>query len=264
MAVTRSNGRDLHYGDTGGDGPAVVLAHGYFLDRSMFAAQESFLPPRWRVVTWDARGHGGTVDDGVPFTYWDSARDLLGLMDALGIESAVVGGVSQGGFTALRAALLAPERVSGLVLFDTEAGACDGDDKVGYTQLFAALRTHGPVDDLVRPLAAQLIGDHPPAVEWVRRWQGAEHLPLGTPVDCLLERDDIVDRLPEITCPALLVRGAQDVSLPAERMTVLAERLPGASGVHSVDGAAHSPPLTHPDEVNHLLSEWLSRTQDKD
>jgi 3-oxoadipate enol-lactonase len=59
MATLRSNGRDLHYSDTGGDGLAIILAHGFFLDRSMFAAQQAALD-HWRVITWDARGHGGT------------------------------------------------------------------------------------------------------------------------------------------------------------------------------------------------------------
>lgn len=258
MAVLHGNGRMIHYLDSGGDGAAVVLAHGYFLDKTMFRAQISELGPQWRVVAWDARGHGGTPDDGEPFTYWDLARDLLALMDGLGIEEAAVGGVSQGGFTAMRAALLEPDRISSLILMDTEAHACPAEEKAKYRQLFSALAAQGPTDALTGPLARQIVGDHPLAAGWARRWKDAEHLPLGAPVGCLLDRDDIVDRLPEIRCPALLVRGSQDASLPPERMDVLHDRLPAATPVHVVEGAWHSPPLTHPDQVNELLAEFLS------
>jgi pimeloyl-ACP methyl ester carboxylesterase len=258
MATLHSNGRDLHYTDTGGDGPAVILGHGYFLDGTMFDAQAAALAPHWRVLTVDARGHGGTPDDGEPFTYWDAARDVLGLMDALGIASAAVGGVSQGGFIALRAALLAPDRVTSLLLFDTEAEPVGEQARAGYLQLFDALRDHGPTDDLLYPLAHQIVGDHPAAATWIQKWREASQLPLGTPVGALLDRDDIVGRLPDITCPALLVRGELDASLPAERLTTLHQHLPHATKVHTVQGAWHSPPLTHPEAVTELLMQFLS------
>lgn len=147
MASVRANGRELSYEDTGGDGIPLVLGHGFFLDSTVFAPLAAGLGREWRVIGWDARGHGGTADDGQPFDYWDLARDLLGLLDALGLERAVAGGISQGGFIALRAALLAPERVEGLVLMDTEATPCDPDDRAGYERLFAALDQHGPADE---------------------------------------------------------------------------------------------------------------------
>src|SRR5690348_2127661 len=104
-----------------GEGPAVVLSHGLLLDQSMFDAQVAALAPEYRVITWDQRGHGGTPAPG-PFSYWDSARDVLALLDHLGIGRAVLGGMSQGGLLSLRAAMLAPERVRGLILIDSEAG----------------------------------------------------------------------------------------------------------------------------------------------
>jgi pimeloyl-ACP methyl ester carboxylesterase len=258
MAKLNSNGRMIEYSDTGGDGLPVILAHGYFLDGEMFSEQARALPPQFRVITWDARGHGGTADDGEPFTYWDSARDLLGLMDALGIDRAVCGGVSQGGFISLRAALLAPQRMAGLVLFDTEAQACSPDDQQGYRQLFSALAAAGPADELVIPLARQIIGDHPAAAWWIGKWRAAKQLPVGAPAECLITRDDIVARLAEITCPVLLARGSMDSSLPASRLDTLHEHLPAATPVHSIDGAWHSPPITHPEAVNPLLLGFLS------
>ncbi|GGK75731.1 2-succinyl-6-hydroxy-2,4-cyclohexadiene-1-carboxy late synthase [Sphaerisporangium melleum] len=257
MAIAYVNGRHLGYSDTGGDGHPVILGHGYFTDHSVFAAQAEALHPRWRVIAWDARGHGATADDGEPCTYWDQARDVLGLMDHLGLPRATVGGISQGGFIALRTALLAPERVSALILSDTEATPCDPADKAGYGQMFAALAEHGPIDDLLIPLSRQIIGDDPHADEWRERWKHVV-LPLGAAAGCLLERDDVSDRLAEITCPVLLMWGSEDRSLPRDRMDLLAERLPAATPVRVISGAAHTPALTHPAEVNRVLLEFLS------
>ena len=89
MSYADFNGQRLYYEDSGGDGPAVVLAHGFLMDHEMFAPQVAALAPEFRVVTWDERGFGATEFDGKPFTYWDSAGDCLGLLDHLGLDRPV-------------------------------------------------------------------------------------------------------------------------------------------------------------------------------
>jgi Alpha/beta hydrolase family len=101
MLVAAANGIQIGYTDSGGQGAVVVFSHGFLLDHTMFGRQVTALAPQYRVITWDQRGHGGTRATG-PFTYWDSAADLLGLLDQLGVERAVLGGMSQGGFVSLR------------------------------------------------------------------------------------------------------------------------------------------------------------------
>ena len=91
--------------------------------------------------------------DSQPFTYWDSARDLLGLMDHLGIERAVVGGMSQGGFLSLRATLLAPERVRALILLDTSATTEEPEKLEQYQQMADTWINVGPVDELAHAVA---------------------------------------------------------------------------------------------------------------
>ncbi len=122
MSYADVNGQRIYYEDSGGSGPPVILAHGFLMDHEMFAPQVAALAPEFRVITWDERGFGLTEFDGKPFTYWDSANDCLGLLTHLGIDEAVVGGMSQGGFLSMRAALTSPERVKALVLLDTQAG----------------------------------------------------------------------------------------------------------------------------------------------
>src|SRR5579862_4516775 len=109
MPVVAANGIEINYTDSGGDGPVVVFSHGFLMDLTMFDQQVTALAPEYRVITWDERGHGGTWATG-PFTYWDSAADVLALLDQLGVERAVLAGMSQGGFLSLRAALTATDR----------------------------------------------------------------------------------------------------------------------------------------------------------
>ena len=144
------NGISIAYSDSGGDGPAIVFSHGYLMDSAMFDPQVAALAPEYRVITWDERGFGGTRATG-SFSYWDSASDVLGLLDHLGIEQAVLGGMSQGGFISLRAAMLAPQRVRALVLIDSQAGQEDPAVAPGYEQLDQTWLEHGPepVQDIV-------------------------------------------------------------------------------------------------------------------
>lgn len=89
MAFAEVNGQRIRFDDSGGDGSPVILSHGFLMDREMFAPQVDALAPAFRVITWDERGFGETQFDGQPFTYWDSARDCLGLLDYLVVRLAI-------------------------------------------------------------------------------------------------------------------------------------------------------------------------------
>ena len=231
MAFAEINGQRIRFEDSGGDGPPVILSHGFLMDREMFAPQVDALAPEFRVITWDERGFGETEFDGEPFTYWDSARDCLGLLDHLGIERAVLGGMSQGGFLSMRAALLAPERVRALVLIDTQSGsrtpsACPPTARCSRPGCEA-----GPVDELTEAVANLIIGDPALNEVWIAKWRQLPRESLRAPGDCLFERDDITDRLGEISCPAIVFHGTADLSIEMERAEELCRGLPGCTGV---------------------------------
>jgi pimeloyl-ACP methyl ester carboxylesterase len=94
-------------------------------------------------VAWDERGHGQTGDATEPFTYWDSADDLAGLLASLGVERAVLAGMSQGGYLSLRAALAHPDLVRGLILIDTQAGVENPELMPYYRSLLERWLTQG-------------------------------------------------------------------------------------------------------------------------
>jgi pimeloyl-ACP methyl ester carboxylesterase len=262
MASASVDGVDIAYDDTGGDGPAVLLAHGFLMDRTMFDPQVAALAERYRVITWDERGFGDTTYDGEPFDYWDSARDGLGLLDHLGIDRAVVGGMSQGGFVSLRMALLAPERVRALILLDTQAGTEDPDVVPLYQGMIDQWVADGPSDDLAATTAAIILGQPELDEHWKARWRARPQETLRQPGATLLSRGDMSDRLGEISAPALVVHGTADAAIPMEKADQLAEGLSGCDGVVAIEGGTHAANLTHPDEVNGVILTFLAGLPD--
>jgi 3-oxoadipate enol-lactonase len=258
MPVAEVRGQRLHYEDTGGPGAPLVLSHGFLMDADMFEAQRRALSGRHRVVTWDQRGHGRTEWDGKPFTYWDSADDLAGLLDHLGIARAVVGGMSQGGFVSLRFALRYPERTAGLVLIDTQAGLEDPDKAMQYDLMHDVWVNSGPNDQLVGMVAAIIVGnERPESATWVAKWKALPPSDLTPIYRTLVDRDDLTDRLGEIQAPALVVHGTQDVAIDISRAEQLCAALPGCRGLVKVEGAGHASNVTHPEQVNRAIEDFL-------
>jgi pimeloyl-ACP methyl ester carboxylesterase len=257
MATASVNGQKIAYDDTGGEGPPVVLAHGFLMGRSMFESQVAALRDRYRVIIWDERGIGETVDDGDSFTYWELAADGLALLDHLGIDSAVVGGMSQGGFISLRMALAAPARVRALILLDTQAGLEDPEAVPLYRGMMEDWVANGVSDEIATVAADLIIGDPVLSEPWIQRWKDFPPERLLRPGETLLNRDDVTDRLGEITVPALVVHGTADASIPMARAEALAAGLTGSTGVVPIEGGTHAANMTHPDAVNAAIREFL-------
>jgi 3-oxoadipate enol-lactonase len=263
MPTAAIDGIQVNYADSGGHGPALVLSHGYLMDASMFDAQVAALAPEYRMITWDQRGHGGTPAPG-PFSYWDSARDVLGLLDHLGIDEAVLGGMSQGGFVSLRAALLAPQRVRGLVLIDSQAGTEAEASRPAYEQLQQTWLDQGPGP--VQEIVAAIILGPGQWDGWYAKWAGqyAEWAPdnlsqLTWPFRTLMDRDDITGRLGEVSSPALIVHGSDDAAIPVARAEQMRDGLAGPTTFTVIDGAPHASNVTHPAAVNAEIANFLRR-----
>ena len=261
MAVLDRPGARLAYQVTG-DGPAIVLVHGFGLDLRMWDAQAEHLSGRYQVVRYDCRGFGasGPFDPAVAYTH---AADLLALLDHLGIEQAVLAGLSFGGRVVLQAALAAPDRVRGLALLDavldgvpwdpeSEAaigravqlsrtrGMLAGREAWLAHPLFAAARTRPAVADRLAAMVSGYPGQH---------WIGHDpHEPDERP---------LIDALANLTMPALVLVGELDVPCFREMSAVLARRIPGAR-YQAVPGAGHMVNLEQPAAVHELLDAFLA------
>jgi 3-oxoadipate enol-lactonase len=258
MATASVNGITISYSDSGGDGPAVVLSHGYLMDSSMFDPQVAALAPEYRVIAWDERGFGGTRATG-SFSYWDSARDVLALLEHLGIERAVLAGMSQGGFLSLRAALLAPDRVRALVLIDSQAGLENPEAAPAYEQMEQIWLAQGPapVQDVVAGLILGEPGGLIDYAPWFDKWAGLDRAETEFAFRCLMDRDDITGRLGEISCPTLILHGTADAAIPMAKAEVVRDGLAGPATLVQIEGGSHASNLSHPDEANTAILAFL-------
>lgn len=259
MPFAHVNGQKLYYEDTGGDGPVIVFSHGLLMDSSMFAPQVQALRGQWRCITWDERGHGQTADPARcdPFTYYDSADDLVALLAHLGVQQAVLAGMSQGGYLSLRCALTHPAVVRALVLIDTQALQEDPQKMVGHEALVKAWLEGGLSDEIAAVVAHTILGDGwPEAPAWQAKWKQVTAPNLLQCFTTLGGRDDISERLGTIRVPSLVVHGALDHAIDLQRAQAMAEALPDARMV-VVPGGGHASNLTHPGPVNAALVDFL-------
>ena len=253
------NGVDVAYDDSG-EGPPLLLLHAGIADRTMWDDVTPMLAERFRVIAPDLRGYGKTPLPDGPFVY---AADVAGLLEGLGIERALVVGVSLGGHVALDLALAHPGLVDRLVLvgagidgweheaslvaaWDEEAAAFErGDlDEVSWinvrTWLDGPTRGEGDVPKALRRRVfemqrAALDHDNPAAEGgWLTPSRRA--------------------RLGDVTQPTLVLVGALDQRDFRRIARLLAEDIPGAE-LNELPGVAHLPPLERPEAfVRRLLA----------
>ncbi|MCY1214796.1 Arylesterase [compost metagenome] len=255
MPYANVNGQAIFFEDTGGRAPAVIFSHGFLLDHEMFAAQVEALGAQFRCVAFDQRGFGRTTTHGGPFTYWDSAQDLLDLMRHLEIARATLVGLSQGGFISMRAALMAPGQVNGLVLISTRAGLDTEEQNNNFRLLDKEWSQNGSAN--VQPMLSQLlIGDDRYAPAWAAKWAGMGKDRLTLPVNTLISRDDLTPRLGEISVPTLVIHGTGDIAIDVSHGRQLAAGIANAELVE-IPGAGHAPPMTHAAESNQALLRFL-------
>ena len=259
MPSARINGVDIYYEDTGGSGPALLFSHGFLMDTDMWAPQIQALRGRYRCIAWDQRGFGRTGPVDQPFSYWESARDALGLLKHLNVSTATFIGLSQGAFLSMRAALLEPARVKALVLISTRAGLDTAETIGNFKNLRQEWSANGSAN--VAPMLSEiLIGkERAEPQPWFAKWAKMSKAALADPIDALTDRDDLTPRLPELRCPALVVHGGADIAIDVAHGEALAKGLPNCLGFIRVAGAGHAPNLTHPDIVNPPLIEFLAR-----
>jgi 3-oxoadipate enol-lactonase len=236
----RSGGVSLA-GEQAGDGPAVVLLHGLTATRRYVVMGSRVLERSGhRVIAYDARGHGGSdpAADPMAYGYEILAGDLLELLDALGLERALIAGASMGAHTAVRFALAHPERVSALALitpaFDPGADG-EGSPATDWRALAEGLR-EGGVEGFVRAYDLDAVPERwRDTVETVLCQRLSAHRHLEAVADALdvvpySRPFEQISELAQITVPALVV-ASRDEADPGHPLAVgeaYAQAIPNA------------------------------------
>src|SRR5262249_20168984 len=127
------------YYEVHGSGPAVLLSHGYSATSAMWTAQVAPLSAAHTLIIWDMRGHGTSDSPASPAEYSEAltTADMAALLDAVGARSAVIGGLSLGGYMSLSFNVAYPQRVDALMLFDTGPGFRSDNGRAGWNKIAA-------------------------------------------------------------------------------------------------------------------------------
>ena len=257
MPHVTANGLNIFYEDTGGDGPTLIFSHGLLMNREMFVPQIERLRRTHRCISWDQRGFGQTGPVDRAFTYWTSAQDVLSLMSALNIRTAALIGLSQGGFLSMRAALLAPERISALVLLATRSGIDDPQTIDNFRALSAEWKNNGSVN-VQGMLEKVLLGPDVDPEPWVTNWRTMGRDDMSHPLDALIGRDDITSNLMSLTCPSIVIHGTADIAIDIEHGRQLARDLPACKRFLEIEGAGHAVNLARADRVTGAIGAFLA------
>jgi len=259
--VRLSTGATVGMTDSLGDGPLVVFSHGFLMNHTMFAPQVEALRDAYRVVTYDERAHGAAEPEG-QWSYWDMAGDVRAILDHLAVERAVLAGMSQGGFLSMRAALLEPERVRALILIDTQAGVEDPEVLPLFEAMTADWEANGPAQGTLDYAATAILGPGADEEAWKELWASRPNHYASPAAHPLLTREDITERLGEISCPTLVIHGEADASIPVEKAQELVDRIPNARPLVVIPGAGHAANLTHPEVANPAIRDFLASLTD--
>jgi 3-oxoadipate enol-lactonase len=249
----------LHHESAGAeDAPVLLLGCSLGTALAMWEPQVAPLAQRLRVIRYDHRGHGASPVPPVPYEIEDLGRDVLALMDRLGIERASLGGVSLGGMVAMWLGANAPERVERLVLCCTSAHMPPAS---AWADRAAAVREAGTtavVADAVveRWLTPEFAREHPDTQAWLRAMLLATD-PAGYAASCgAIERMDLRAALPAIAAPTLVVSADGDRAAPPEHQRALAAAIPSAR-LETISPAAHIGTVERAGEVCELILEHV-------
>lgn len=251
MATITRDGVKIYYEDHGSGG-AILLTHGYSATSKMWAGQIRPLSEKYRVITWDMRGHGQSDSPQQQRLYSEAhcIDDMAAILDACGVATAVIAGLSLGGYMSLAFNLKYPQRVIGLMLFDTGPGYKNDQARESWNDMARkraevidaeGLASLGNSDEV-------RISNHNSAAGMANAARG-----MLTQVD-----DRIIQSLPEITVPTLVLVGADDKQFLGAT-DYMAIKIPNASK-EILPHAGHAANINQPELFNSAVLNFIVGT----
>lgn len=240
----------LDYAVRGSAGPALLLVHGFPLDRRIWQDVTSRIPDSIRLILPDLRGHGKSALPPGPCTIDDYARDLIELMDRLEIPKFHVAGHSMGGYIVFALHRIAPERIAGAALVSSRALADSEDGRKTREATAKRAEKEGP-GFLAGMMPEKAVGLNPPprVLETLRNViRSAQAKGVAAASRAMAARPDATPQLPKIAVPTIVFAGRGDKIVPPEESEAMAKAIPGAKLVWC-ENSGHVPMLEEPDLV---------------
>lgn len=257
MSTAVLNGIKLYY-EVYGQGTPLVLMHGFAGTAESWKPQIPALSAKYRLILYDARGHWRSESPRSADLYSHDifADDLRALLDHLDAEAAIVGGLSMGGVIALTYYFKHPERVRALILADSGPGFRNPERRAEWTrsrETVAQLLEEGGMPAFAKSKYALLDYYTAPNIMLQHDPTGLAHVNRKVLV---IPDSQLIDRLPEIRVPTLVLVGADDTDFLGAG-EVMARKIPGA--VHVViPKAGHGANVDQPEAFNHAILDFLA------
>ena len=253
MPKLTRDGVELYY-EVHGSGPPVLLTHGYSASADMWAGQTAPFSEKYKLITWDMRGHGRTdyPEDLAAYSEAETVADMAAILDAVGARKAVIGGLSLGGYMSLAFHLAHPERTEALLIIDTGPGYKSDEPRQGWNATAIRRAENFEKNGL------------PPAGSGGAETRAAPHrnaIGLAKAARGMLTQHDarVISSLPDIAVPSLVLVGANDQPFLAAS-DYMAAKIPGAKKVVLPD-AGHAANIDQPAAFNAAVLGFLADLQ---
>jgi len=254
-------GNEVAYFDEGNREITVVFIHGFPFNKSMWEQQLVLLRDHYRVIAYDVRGHGNTSAHANEFSILQFTGDLLAFLDQLEIEKVIICGLSMGGYIALHAMESFPNKITGLILSDTQCSADTEEARGKRMKAIELIKNDGLehyASDSVKNLFAPFsLENQKDKVDFIK------NTILKTPPDnicktlmALANRKEKCSTLEKIKVPVLIMVGEEDKVTPLAAATKMHELIE-ESALHSIKNAGHLSNLENPEEFNTHLKNFL-------
>ena len=250
MAVLLRDGASIYY-TVRGEGPAVLLSHGFSFSHNMWDGQLEALSQHHKLICWDMRGHGQSDggDDPAGYSVEETVSDMAALLDHCGVDKAVIGGLSLGGYMSLAFQMTHRMRTRALMLFDTGPGFKKDEARDSWNATANARADKFESEGLaaLATLSSAARDANHASI------QGLAHAARGM----LAQKDaDIMFSLPDITAPTLVLVGSEDTPFFAAT-DYMAAKIPNSTKV-VIDGAGHSANIDQPAAFNNAVRAFLA------
>lgn len=251
-----------------GDFPPIVFLHGFPFNKNMWISQLNALPDHITGIAVDIRGHGRSTMGHGFFSIDLFAGDLIEFLRKMGIEKAIVCGVSMGGYIALRAHEISPNKFAGLILSDTNSISDDNEGKAKRFETIRSVLQHGN-RTFALTFTQKVFSEYSQkynkeAVELIKSSIRRNNIrSICATLLALAARTDTTHHLKNIKIPTLLVWGAEDQVTPKSQAEVFQKDIPHAQYVELED-CGHLPNLEDSKVFNKVVLDFLTKIEPTD
>lgn len=244
------------------DGPVIILAHTLATSRAMWWGQIPHLARRYRVISFDMRGHGESAAPDYPYSLEMLSEDVIGVLDSLGGERpAIFLGISIGGMIGQALALRHADRFRAIILSST-ISRTPPEARAMWEQRIDAIRKDG-IEGQIQPTLERWLSPEFRARDPETTRRVADMI-RGTSIAGMIgcaraiQKLDYADQLARIALPTLIIAGEKDAGAPVAAAQVIHDAIKG-SRLEVIPDCLHQTPIEAPDRFNRIVDEFLDR-----